>query len=83
MKRLLAIALLIVAACTTKPRSDVYWRRATDHPEPLEQARPACKAYALQKSKDVRDQGFAAKVAAGAFAECMRDRGWVLSDQTE
>src|SRR5262249_35094572 len=83
MKPLLVIALLTVAACATKPRSDLSWRRAGDHAEPPQPARPACTAYGLEKSKAVSDQGLAAKVAAGAFAECMRDRGWVLSDQAE
>lgn len=82
MKRLIALALLAAAACATPtPRPDAHWRRTNDQAEPLEQARPACKAYAMEKSKAVTNQSLAAKAAAGAFAECMRERGWTLVDQ--
>jgi hypothetical protein len=51
-----------------------------DNAEPLDQARAACKSCAMQKAEVATNQGLAAKVAAGAFAECMRERGWALVD---
>ena len=82
MRRLILLTLCAAAACgTPTPRTDAHWRRISDQAQPLEQARPACKAHAMEKSESVKPEGLAAKVAAGAFAECMRERGWSLVDQ--
>jgi hypothetical protein len=81
MTRWMVLGLLALAACATPPPRDVHWRRTSDAAEPLEQARSACRAHAMDRSAGVRPQGMAAKAAAGAFAECMQERGWVLVDQ--
>ena len=81
MKGLLVVALLAAVACApTPPKSAGSWRRVNDQAEPFDQARAACKSYAMKKAETPINQGLAAKVAAGAFAECMRDRGWSLVD---
>ena len=82
MKRLLLSGLLATTlACATKsPRAAGEWRRVDDHAEPFEQARAACKTYAMKKAETITRQGLAAKAAAGAYAECMRERGWALAD---
>ena len=82
MKRWSMLGLLLVVACTAPaPRPDAHWRRTSDTAEPLDVARPACKAHAMARSSRVANEGMAAKAAAGAFAECMRERGWTLTDQ--
>jgi hypothetical protein len=81
MKRLLVLVSLSIVACASKsPQSTEYWRRTSDQAEPLEQARYTCQSDAFKKAEDVSNQGLAAKVAAGTFAECMRQRGWSLRD---
>ena len=82
MIRLLVLVLIVAGACTAPaPRPDAYWRRTSAQAEPLEQARSACRAYAMEQSSGSSNQGMAAKAAAGAFAECMQERGWVLVDR--
>jgi hypothetical protein len=82
MTRLMLIGLLVTTlACATKsPHAAGEWRRVDDHAEPFEQARSACKAYAMKEAATTTPQGLAAKAAAGAYAECMRERGWALAD---
>jgi hypothetical protein len=82
MTRLILMGLLATAlACATKsPRAAGEWRRVDANAEPLEQARATCKAHAMKASATTTPQGLAAKAAAGAFAECMRERGWALAD---
>ena len=72
-------SFVLVGCAASRP--DTHWRATSDRAEPLDVARAACKTHALERSKDVTGQGLAAKVAAGAFAECMRERGWALVDQ--
>jgi hypothetical protein len=82
MRRWFALGLLVLVACAAPaPRTNAHWRQINEGAEPIDVARPACKAYALDRSKNVKNQGLAAKAAAGAFAECMRERGWALVDQ--
>jgi len=81
MKCVIVIGALALIACgSPSPRSPGQWRRVDAGAQPFDQSRAACKAYALKKSEGVTGQGLAAKAAAGAFAECMRERGWALVD---
>lgn len=81
MKRLVVLAMLAAGACAVPPSRNVAWRRTNDQAEPFEQARAACKTYAMERSSRASKPDLAAKAAAGAFAECMRERGWALVDQ--
>jgi len=83
MIRLLVLVLIVAGACSKPaPRPDAYWRRTSEHAEPLEQARSACRTYAMERSSHGSGrEGMDAKAAAGAFAECMEERGWVLVDR--
>jgi hypothetical protein len=80
MKRGLIIAVLFAVACApSTPRTQAEWRPTSEHPQPLEHAKAACKSYALEKTESVSG-GLAAKATAGAFAECMSGQGWSLRD---
>ena len=81
MKRGIFVAAVLVAvACgPSSPRTQAEWRPTNDHPQPLDQAKATCKAYALKKTEGI-SSGLAAKAVAGAFAECMYEQGWSLRD---
>jgi len=82
MKRFVVAAMLLAGACAAPaPRPTPAWHRTDDRAEPFEQARAACRTYAMERSSRSQNQSIAAKAAAGAFAECMRQRGWALTDQ--
>jgi hypothetical protein len=75
-----ALALAVALGCHTKPAPETRWQRTSETAEPLDTARAACKADAVEQSSGTTNQGLAAKQAAGVFAECMRKRGWVLAE---
>jgi hypothetical protein len=81
MKRAIFVAIVIVAAACgpSSPRTQPEWRAANDHPQPLDQAKAACKSYALKQTEGITS-AIVAKAAAGAFAECMYEQGWSLRD---
>jgi hypothetical protein len=79
---MLLVATLAAAACAApSPKPDAHWRKTTPDAAPLDEARAACRAHAIERSSRSANQSIAAKAAAGAFAECMRERGWALVDQ--
>ena len=82
MRRWAIIGVFAIVGCAApKKPVDAQWRKTTDTAVPIDQARSACKAYAMERSNSAQNQSLAAKAAAGAFAECMQERGWVLVDQ--
>ncbi len=81
MKRLIVLAMLATVACASAPRHSIgSWRKVDERAEPFETARAACKTVALKRSEGIPNQSLATQAAAGAFAECMRARGWALAD---
>jgi hypothetical protein len=74
-----AAAVLVVLGCHA-PTRETHWQRTGEGAEPLDAARAECKAEALAKGSQTANEGLAAKESVGAFAECMRKRGWVLAE---
>lgn len=74
-----ALVLVVVFGCHA-PTRETHWQRTGETAEPLDAARAACKAEALEQGSQTANEGIAAKQSVGAFAACMRKRGWELAE---
>jgi hypothetical protein len=77
------LAIVGALACHSKPAPGAHWRRVSESAEPLQNARGACKAEALDATRATQGQDLAAKAAVGVFTDCMRKRGWVLVEDAD
>jgi hypothetical protein len=76
---------IVLAGCHPAARSEprTEWRPTGDRPEPYAQARAACEKEALAKTARIQSEPTATVAAAAAFADCMRGRGWVATQNGE
>ena len=73
---MLCAAAVFVALGCHAPTKEMHWRRTGDSAEPLDTARVACKAEAIEQGNQTANEGMAAKQLVGVFADCMRRHGW-------
>jgi hypothetical protein len=75
--------ILLFAACAAHAPIETEWVALQEQAGDLDTARRACKARALDETKDIARPDSATRAASGIFMTCMREKGWELRQKIQ
>lgn len=75
------VVLALLAACAVSPPPKTTWSPASESTPAFAEAREACAQRAMSETKTAHGETLASKAAFGIFLECMKAKGWTMSQE--